>query len=231
MEIKEWLENRGSFDDGYRLFLRHNRNRNVARYLERKRDMAKLRYELGKIAARGECKLSSAALPDSKTFIDDGNAGKPHERLKVIRDGSVRYDDLPATLQAVYQKICEAHRRMQSLHERMKVAATDADRAAVRAELLQNNEVRSAGWAAIDRWAADGTLPEPAAPESPRVDAKAVVAARASITRNLALLRKTHDPAREKELVERLREPVEIVRAAGGEFAKNAEELARYGLI
>lgn len=237
MTIKEWLESEGSYEEGLALFIAHSRRRALINYLSRKRDPLKLRYELEKMS-----RYAGARPAGSTTITIPPLPQKPHERLKVLRDGTVRVNDLPVILQGVYNEICGHYARMRHLHEKMKLVGSDAQRAAVRRELLDEDAKHRAAWAILDRWAADGTLPEAAteteshkeepgtAPDDPP-DAKAVNAARVGIGRDLMAIEKNPDEQKRAKLVARLQDHVNTIRAAGCNFGKSAAKLAELGLI
>lgn len=228
-EIKRWLTEGSSFDDGLSLFVRYSRNRHIVRYLKRKRDNAKLRYELEKIYRNRVGSVESAPVPvrtDEKAVEP-----APNERLRIIVKGRIQYDDLPAAVRQEYLRACRAHRATVSLHAKMKLVETDKQRRAVRNELLAQDRQRTACWERIERWAAGGPLPV-AEPDPPvEVTPKSLNAARAALSRNLKLLRETDDPRRQAEIVERLRPRVATILAAGGTFEENTELLEKYGLL
>ena len=225
-KIKAWLEGNGPFEKGMELFGKYNRNKHIERYLIRKQDRAKLRYELEKIV-RGGRYVTAVSRPAESAIPE-----KPNENLKVLRPGQIRVDDMPPSVKTIYLEVCDIYKRMRSLHEKMKLVPTDNERAAVRLKLVEMEQKRCAAWEIIDRWATDGILPQTQTNPGPvPTDPKAVISARASITRNLGLLAKATDPVRIEELKERLRRPVEIILASGGGFDKNAAKLEAYGLL
>ena len=228
MTIKEWLTTGGSFDEGLALFQRSSRNRHILRYLTRKRDMDKLRYELEKIRKiRGDGRVPAfrpVAVPEPAEKFPD-----PDDRLPEKK--TLDYRTLPDEIKPAYRKTVEIYRAMRSLHEKMKLVKSGSERKYIRERLLALDLERAAMWKIIDRWRQDGILPEPAPDESLPTDPKSVAAARVSITRNLALLKKTTEQKRIDALVERLRRPVAIVKASGGTFTDKAEILSKYGLL
>lgn len=215
MTIQEWFNKNGSFDDGLEIYARMSRNQGIVRYLTRKRDMGKLRYELGK--------LRSVTLPSHKTAPVEVSQSA---HVQVFPQ-KLEYDNLPAVLQPVYKGVVEGYRRMRAVYEKMKLVKKKSDRKACRTELIALDRKRRCGWEVIDRWRGEGVLPDPTLP----IDSRSVNAARVSITRNLPKLEAAADPRRVEELVERLRRPVAIVLAAGGTFSDKADTLRKFGLI
>ena len=244
-EIKQWLKGSGDYDAGVLLFCRYGKNRSLKNYLQRKNDPQKLRYELSKLvgidAFAVPQKVSDFRVVTNKPLVLTNKPMdelKPNQRLKIIREGGVSYNQLPESLQPVYMDACDSYRQMRHFHEKMKLAATDADRAGIRAELLAQTERNRSCWEALDRWAADGTLPEPPKPELKSetgnrgpVDGKALNAARVGIGRDLNALEKTEQPEVKEQLLEKLRANVAVVIGAGCEFGKNAPRLKALGLI
>lgn len=237
-EIKQWLEGPCDYEAGVALFCKHGRNRNLKQYLKRKNDPLKLRYELSKLAGLAVSSLQQE-IPVVRTMTNKApDALKPEERLKILRDGGINFRQLPESLQQVYLESCEAFRLMRQLHEKMKLADTDDARAAIRAQLVEQTERNRTCWAVLDRWAADGTLPEPpkqkaksGADNTTTGDAKALNAARVGITRYLNLLDKTTDERKRENYLAKLRESVAVVTTAGCDFGKNAPRLKALGLI
>lgn len=228
-EIKRWLTEDSSFDEGLALFVRYSRNRHIARYLARKRDGTKLRYELEKIyrTRAGSVATVPAPVRTDEMAVEPA----PNERLRIIVKGRIQYDDLPEAVRQEYLRACRAHRATVSLHAKMKLVETNEQRRAIRDELLAQERLRAACWERIELWSAGGPLPsaEPAPPVE--VTPKSLNAARAALSRNLKLLRETNDPRRQAEIVERLRPRVATILAAGGTFEENTELLEKYGLL
>lgn len=207
-------------------------------YLIRKTDMLKLRYELEKLSGiKIAVPTTAPAVTQADLTVPTlDNLQKPQDRLRIIRDGQINFKMLPEAMQKVYLEACDAYKLMRRFHEKMKLAATDADRAASRADLVIQDDRHKACWATIDRWAADGTLPdEPPSITAPDpvapVNGKALNAARVAIGRDLNLLEKTEQPAAKEKLLEKLRANVAVVIAAGCDFGKNAPRLETAGLI
>lgn len=228
-EIKRWLTEGSSFDDGLSLFVRYSRNRHIVRYLTRKRDNAKLRYELEKIYRTRVGSVETASVPvrmEEKTVNP-----APNERLRIIVKGRIQYDDLPEAVRQEYLRACRAHRATVSLHAKMKLVETDEQRQTVRDELIEQDRLRAACWDRIERWAAGGPLPAAESAPPVEVTPKSLNAARAALSRNLKLLRETDDPRRQAEIVERLRPRVATILAAGGTFEENTGLLEKYRLL
>ena len=238
-EIKIWLESEGTYGEGLLLLAKYGRNPRKLTHLTRKSDPLVLRYALEKLSAILPKNEITTPAPPFHSEIP-----KPSERLKVIREGSVRYQDLPAPIQEVYRQTCDHYRKMRSMHEKLKLASTDQERAAIRTELLEVDQLHTAAWKAIDKWAADGSLPpvqdpvinsqsSPDTPPDPEgtPDAKAVNSARVGIGRDLKALDKNPEEPKRAGLISRLQTNVKVIQAAGCGFGSNAEILSSLGLI
>lgn len=238
-DIKNWIENGADFEEGVALLSKRCRNRFMIDSIVRKRNEKKLRYELGKLLPKQDapCDMEpphETGLCDLETMI----SVKPHERIKIIRDGEIHIKNLPPAIRKVYDEICAAWREMRSLHEGMKQAATDGDRAELRKRLLDLEPKHREGWAIIDKWSEDGIIPEDPKPDpTPDSDpaappaANVVNAAKTNVTRTLKKLDTEQDPAKRDELIEKLRPWVATIQAAGGNFTGNAAKLSELGLI
>lgn len=224
-EIKEWLTQSGSFETGLDLLRKHTHNRFMLQSIQRRHDTLKLRYELEKIEGIGSPAVHKEK-PAARGMLE------ANVRTEIVREGSIRVEDLPQPLQAVYGQVCEQYRRMRSLHEKLKLVATDSDRATVRKELITLDRQRREGWAVIDRWRADGTLPvmEPAAEVESIPDYKAVQAARLAVSRLLKQLEDC-DAVKAEQCRDKITKAVGTITAAGGKFNKLAEPLRRHGFI
>jgi hypothetical protein len=228
-EIKQWLDGPRDYEAGVLLYCRYGKNRNLKSYLQRKCAPLKVLYELSKLVGID----AFAAVPSKQEDLPIIPELKPQERIKVIQDGSIRFDNLPEELKKIYLKACDAYKQMRHLHEKMKLVATDSERASLRAALLEQVDRNRVCWEMIDRWAADGTLPEPTteAVSTGTVDAKALNSARAGVTRYLNQLDKEPDEEKRANYLAKLRKYVAVITAAGCGFKDNASRLQALGLI
>lgn len=250
-EIKKWLvDENGTFEEGYALLMARSRNRHILQYLGRKRDMPKLRYELGKFVSGSESEELENKEPEKRKELAPVKSvapeleplQKPYERLKIINDGAIMYRDLPDVLKPVYESTFEIYRQMRSAHEALKIAPTDEARQEIRTTLLNLDEQRKTAWTAIDMWASTGQFPEwieswedqnKKEIENADSDYKTVAAARVAVTRYIGELKAEPemDPAKRAELIEKARHAVSVVTSAGGKFDKLLEPLRKYGII
>lgn len=185
-EIKNWLEGDArDYTEGLNIFVGHSKNRSVVNYLLRKRDAKKLAYEMSKLA--GDVLSTSVAQKSEKKVITEksnvitsannvitlqsnvitsANKDVPAPpscgRLKITADGKIRAEDLPEILRGYYYANVEDIKLARQLHEKMKSATSDGERAELRLKLCDADETIAFRWKAIDLWAATGELPTPA---------------------------------------------------------------------
>lgn len=204
-EIKAWLSSsEKNIDAGIALFQKYSRNRALFLYLSRKRDERKLIYELEKLSKFTNLKpVAQPRIVRAKMQTAQPPAPDP-EGHKIIEPRRVNREDLPDQLKVIYDGVAEAYKFQRVVHEKMKLATTDEDRAALRADLIKLDDDIAAGWDAID----NGLMaPEPKAPEAPEPekqytvqDIKAINSARTYISRSI----KKFNPKQKDKLLERI---------------------------
>jgi len=245
-EIFDWFKKEPDFDSGYALFAKYSRNRALMSYLQRKRDLSKLTYELEKlmlfpitdrVGMKFTAPVLSAVVNDSTpvkeipagekesqpTFLSklmssidkwlsqdpevksetiiiptaetpttmdvDSPDFEAHQQLKIIKNGKVEYNDLPDDLKKVYDQNVEEYKLMRTLHEKMKLATTDLERADLRLQLVKLDDDITAGWDKIDQALQEQAAPvaedKPVVELDPMELGKAIMAARSFISRFL----------------------------------------------
>jgi hypothetical protein len=163
-EIKAWLKRKNKdFDEGFELFVRYSHNRALAMQLARLRRLSKLEYELEKIAARPFIK-ESRVWPIAPV-VKAGNRHQEHTEVKdqvtetgkrlVVMDEKINYDELPEDLKKLYDENRESYKIMRAVHEKMKLATKDQERADYRAQLVTFDDKIAANWEKLDEWASD----------------------------------------------------------------------------
>lgn len=192
-EIIAWLESDRNFDEGLSLFAKYSRNRAVYLWLGRKRNMPKLVYELEKLSKLKFLKVKIEQASAKKT-IQSGQANKAPRRIA--------REDVPEGLLDLFDnKIPDAYKLQRVIHEKMKLAQTDEDRSALRAELVKLDDFIAASWdkieAAIDGSVATATDPKPGE-DAPKAEYTLINNARSNITRML----KKYDASKKAKLLE-----------------------------
>jgi hypothetical protein len=245
-EIKAWLEaETKDFESGYTLFVRFSHNRALALYLARKHDLKKLEYEIQKISERPLLKdapvmpigpvLKVIKSAEEKTNGITAAAevlNKSELKVRIIRDGKIQYDDLPEELKKLYDENTASYKNMRSLHEQMKLAKTDEERAGKRLMIDSFDDCISRNWKVIDDWA-EGKLDLDSlkAAESVQEDFKMINAARTYLSRNISKMETLKEEKREKMKLD-LRERVAYLRSKKADIShETLVKLAKYGVI
>lgn len=164
-EIIDYLQSaEPAFDAGFALFCKYSRNEPLMSWISRRRDREKLMYELEKLSqlepvvnpvqathlarwSRPEQTASSA--PSSKV-----QAPAVPVTFKTYDERRTRRADLPPELQKVYDGISEDYKLRRGLHEKMKMATTNEDRASFRARVLETDGRIRGGFREIDTYLA-----------------------------------------------------------------------------
>lgn len=162
-EIHNFLQKaEPDFVSGFALFCKYSPNESLMSFIGRKADMEMLLYELGKLDRNGFEKpnpraeilnaryapvIVAAAAPQGRRACKARS-----RRFKTYDERRTRRADLPDDLKAVYDDIAEDYKVRRALHDKMKAATADADRADFRARILETEERIQAGWARIDAW-------------------------------------------------------------------------------
>jgi hypothetical protein len=197
-EIQEWLDSETKdFEKGLILFQKYSRNRSVFMYLLRKKDVAKLDYELQRLVAlnpRPAENLMSASSILVGKFPEVAAANEVH---KIMKSRQINREDLTEPLQKIYDGIADAYKLQRVYHEKMKLAETDEQRAELRAKVIECDEIIAFGWKQIDEeLALPGASTDEAAPDV----VKLVSAARTFISRAI----KEFKPEKIEKITERI---------------------------
>ena len=88
-------------------------------------------------------------ITEAKEVIDNTEG-----KVRIIRDGKVQYEDLPGELKKLYDENTVSYKNMRALHEQMKLAKTDEERAGKRLMIGSFDDCISRNWKVIDDWAA-----------------------------------------------------------------------------
>jgi len=196
-ELKAWLESEHKdIDQGITLFQKFSRNRALALYLIRKRDIRKLTYELEKLSKLRLLKPVNAPKPIAKAPTAPAKVTDNEQLI-----GRVDRAALPDHLKVVFDGITEAYKHQRVYHEKMKLAVNDEDRAAMRLEVVKIDDDIATGWNEIDAFL-KGTAQDDQSAKAPADDpadvSKKINAARTAIARGL----KNYDATKKDKLIE-----------------------------
>lgn len=161
-EILEYLNSaEPDFATGLALFCKYSRNESLMSWISRKHDMAKLKYELEKLSKINPTPNTQVNIHVAKYIRPDAKPAtvklpepvREHEiQFKTFDERRTRRADLPESLQKVYDTISEDYKLRRALHEKMKMAGTDEDRASFRARIIETEERIQSGWKQIDEY-------------------------------------------------------------------------------
>jgi len=169
-KIKNYLEKEEKdFNEGLELYSMASNHRSLMLYLQRKKNAQKLEYELSKLLKNLPSRLQKIVLPEvtptvkepantdeeSKEDKKEDQAGVKSDTTgdhKIIEFKKINPGDLPAEMKPLYDEISEGHKEMRSIHEKMKLAQTDEERAVLREKLIFIEDKVTAGWKMIDEF-------------------------------------------------------------------------------
>lgn len=142
------------FDSGFALFCRYSKNKNLISWIGRKRDFAKLIYELEKLS-RHYCEsvpapAATVPAPAATVPAPSATVPAPGPAFRTYDERKTNRGDLPAHLQKVYDDIADLSKLRRAWHEKMKFARTNIDRARCREKLLETHSQIVKGWQQID---------------------------------------------------------------------------------
>jgi len=210
-EIKAWLESGKDFNAGYLLFVRFSHNRAMALQFARKGAAmaSKLEYELQKILDRGVI-IDAPVMPIKTVIVAQEHAQYlaaseglilHHEKKTDLISGKINPDELPEPMKLLFDFNSEKHKLMRALHERMKLAKKDGERAEIRKELVSLDDLVSANWKLIDFFLETGKIPE-SAPDKDPESYKEINAARSYLSRGIKGIEKLTGEKHEKMIAE-----------------------------
>ena len=165
-EIHQYLQQANpDFNAGFGLFCKYSPNRILIESIGRRRDMEMLLYELKKISDTGVIMSNTAAAAQMIQFTTPAAAEPDPEpapepasdaisekmiRFRTVDDRRTRRSDLSPELQTEFDANAADYSVRRALHEKMKLATTDSDRAQLRARILETQERINARWKKID---------------------------------------------------------------------------------
>lgn len=161
-EIIDYLNSaEPDFSTGFALFCKFSRNESLMSWIGRKHDMEKLLYELQNMAKLDNPRLNPLKDANIARYWKDPDLPMPSVPetpapvktiFKTYDERKTRRADLPENLQKVYDTISEDYKLRRGLHEKMKLATTNDDRASLRARILETDGRIRGGWAEIDAY-------------------------------------------------------------------------------
>ena len=187
--------------------LQFNKNRTLYQYLNRKRDMAKLKYEVEKQVTL-ECARRGL---DVDTLVDDDHATMQamEERMATIvekipepeKSFGIRtdHDELPEAIRKIYADNQECYLKMRKAHETLKLMENSrpCDRFPIVKVILELDDAIAVNWKLYDDYKATsggstgtGATGNNQGDNTAAIDAKRISANRGYLTRNIPKLTK-----------------------------------------
>ena len=245
-DIRLWLDSpqeQRSLEQGAEMLLRLNRNRYMHAQILRRRNFAKLEYELQKhlrirlegLTTREVALMEQEALPKIEESLALGQPlPNTEEAQPTIRGRRADHDTLPADLQALYERNGEIYFKMKQLFETLKGMedATPCDRHELLAQLVAYDKEYRDNWNAYDTWSAvaAGSVTEPAA-TAPLPTAQELQAARKYLSSNRPKLAAAEGDAA-NALRGKMQQRVSLLLSAGQGFEPAYQsELEALGLL
>lgn len=184
-EIAKLLQQKYSFEDGFRAFCKYSRNQSLMSWISRKKDFAMLDYNLRKLS-RMPLRVNPCASLDLNRFGSGmplkGDKAKAQKQVKAVDPEEeqevvitkerktrpvIHRDDLPEDLRGLYDENAQQYKVMRALHDKMKACNSDVGRADFRRQIMDMEKQIRERWRVIDT-ALDKTSPEkPATTKEP----------------------------------------------------------------
>lgn len=166
-EINTYLQQpKPDYPEGFGLFCKYSRNQSLMSWFGRKQDQERLLYELGKLnSVPGISENPNSDLLKIRFGTDvvrpaiqeapEKEEVPGFSGFRTFDDRKTRRSDLPEDLQKVYDDIASDYKLRRAYHEKMKMAAADADRARFRQSVIETQERIMAAWSRIDAFLAE----------------------------------------------------------------------------
>jgi hypothetical protein len=242
--IEKWFENK-DYDTGYILLCRYSKNRVLLQNLGKKKNPAKLEYELTKYVKvqSSEFKVQSKQEPVPSAPISPPSSSK--ESLPRYNGGSALDgaeagvvttdypDSLPPHLKAKWHFNQDSYKEIRALHEKLKLMekATPEERQPLTERVASLDDKIRANWEVIDAWV-PGAEPAAEPVEKPvMVDHKRINANRKFISSNLRKLETGNFKKHAADLISELQKRVtELIEAGEQMNTKTIEQLQKFGI-
>lgn len=217
-EIEDYMSVKADerdYEAGFKLFCRFSRNKCVKSYLGRKIDRNKLFYKLNELLKQSKIVEFENTPRLAKVITRVGKkANEVSGKTETSKNKTLKLEDLPEELHALYHRIQESYKKMRALHERIKLEKNDKKREKTRAGIDKLDVDIRSGWKVIDTWKETGELP---AAKSDNATSKEVQAAKTYITKNLPKL-ETLNNEKLDELVEKIKIRYQLLVKEGHNF-------------
>lgn len=224
--IKQWFESAGSYRDGVELLIRFSKNKTLQGYLNRRVDMPKLRYELGKIIGRG---VAPTALAKPQIESSAESDLTEHPEFKVAPSERITYENLPEELKPCFEQATEAYRNGRRCHYLLKDVALDDQRKGLRMELLKWIDQSRQSWEILEHWKVTGEIFAPKITTSDKVIN--LSGAATQLTRHLEKLDNATDPLIAEQIIPLVLDLIKVITENGRTIsAKTKARLQKHNI-
>lgn len=145
-EITTWLNGPRDYATGRAIFEKYSRKTPLINLFRRKYKPEVLLYNLQKLSGtkiKPERTNEIQLVQEKTTSV---------ENRKTIVTDRINYEDLPADLQKVYDQNKELYKNFRAYHEKMKLSATNEERAKLRKTIAEYDDKIAGNWKKIDSW-------------------------------------------------------------------------------
>jgi hypothetical protein len=237
------------YEEGLLLLTKHSKNRVLLQNLSKKKNAAKLKYELEKVlkalpkdeAPKAPKESNSkppkppkAVKPKKTVVIKNLPAAENLETKKIIRNGNViDVDQLPGDIRKLWDQNRDAYKQMRALHEKSKLMDNSSveDRGVLTSQLADLDDLVRDNWAVIDAWDPDENRNEKNGQKGEKIDHKRINANRKFISTNLKKLQAGITEKKAEIIIDNLKIRVSELKDAGEEMdQKTIDELSKFGI-
>lgn len=163
-EVSDFLSSHPSysFEEGFALIRKYDTNPGVISFLEQRRDMNHLGYELGRLA-RHPILMPVPGYQEPTPAVETQAANKVRKPKKEVkqdiikwedlkqRHENTKYDDMPTDyLKGIWKENQSLYKELRYVHSQMKQANSDAGRADWRQKMLEIDGKLRTNWKTID---------------------------------------------------------------------------------
>lgn len=243
MATLELILTKKDYEEGLLLLAKISKNRMLVQNLTKKRNPAKLEYELKKIAAHlkiGVKKPKAAPAPQknkpaSKSIVTkEVTLSSDDEPVLKIMHGKkqINPDDLPADIKKRWEFCRDSYKEIRALSEKLKLMekASPEDRQPLTERMTSLDDQIRANWEVIDAWQ-PGQKSENKN-DGEKIDHKRINANRKYISTNLQKLKAGMDAAKAEILKDNLKIRLQELLDAGEKLNQETlDELTKAGVI
>jgi hypothetical protein len=159
-DLKTWLDNPSApFPEGVALHKKYGRDKELQAFVERYEDdpapiaAILLRRELARVYRIAANSKPAIPAPPQPAPLSGGSEAHVKKKIMIVDTLDIDYSRLSPELQAKYRDIQATWKEMCVLHDGLKHAKTDEERAPAVEKLKTLEDTNAARWADIYEWA------------------------------------------------------------------------------